>query len=163
MPRPRDLLGEDRAAFAWLLTQDDLDHLPQVYRDPPVTAAAVPPDEEDPPPPAEPHLTRPHEPIEVHVGGAATVTCDGRELLVEYEAARAATTQTGDPQDMPDLADDARRPRPDWYPDDGVTLSYRELRQLLALHLARCAADPDLARAMRDGESPLHLVEVLDQ
>jgi hypothetical protein len=66
-------------------------------------------------------------------------------------------------EDLPDLADDPRRPRPDWYPDDAVTLSYRELRQLLGLHLERCAQDPDLARAMRDGESPLHLAEVLDR
>jgi hypothetical protein len=187
VPRSRDLLGEDRAASAWLLTQDDLDRLPQVHRDPgdgngdrivePITAAAVPPDddedgtaygalcdelqstrravelnlrdlarvtderddarrmlvdaqrslaEQQPSAPvevlrrevedqttraerAEAELARararwkivergnPHPPFEAHLAGAATVTCDGRELLVTYEAAQATTAQTGEP------------------------------------------------------------------
>lgn len=69
--------------------------------------------------------------------------------------------------DLPELPADPRRPRPDWYPEDAVTLTYRELRQLLALHVAAVAdsiqSAAGQARAMRDGETPLRLAEVLDR
>lgn len=57
-------------------------------------------------------------------------------------------------------------------PDTHVTLSYRELRALVALHLMTCAQTmprergwvyaESRARAMSDGEVPLLLREVLD-
>jgi hypothetical protein len=56
--------------------------------------------------------------------------------------------------------DDPRRPHPDSWPDDAVLLRYRELRDLVALHLDRYA-DARTARAMRDGDVPLRLAEVL--
>jgi hypothetical protein len=64
------------------------------------------------------------------------------------------------------LGDDPRRPRLDHFPDDAILLTYRELRQLVGLHLEACAtavAPADSARAMRDGETGLRLHEVLDR
>lgn len=67
-----------------------------------------------------------------------------------------------------------RRWRPDGgtWPQEGITLTYGELRRLIALHLAQCAATmprdrPWLfaeaaAKAMADGETPLRLREVLE-
>jgi hypothetical protein len=76
----------------------------------------------------------------------------------------------------PDRAnDDLRRPHPgaNAWPDDAVTVSYAELRQLVALHLDLLASNmgkvapwEDARRsagAMRDGETPLLLSEVLDR
>jgi hypothetical protein len=64
--------------------------------------------------------------------------------------AAAAGTVEGDP----------RRPHPDAWPDDAGLLRYRELRDLVALHLDRYA-DTRTARALRDGDVPLRLAEVL--
>jgi hypothetical protein len=61
------------------------------------------------------------------------------------------------------IAEDPRRPSLDHFPDDAILLTYREVRQLLALHLEACSDSPHLARAMREGESGLRLAEVLDR
>lgn len=64
------------------------------------------------------------------------------------------------------VSEDPRRPHLDHYPEDAILLTYREVRRLLALHLEACAdaAGPaDMARAMREGETPLRLAEVLDR
>lgn len=58
------------------------------------------------------------------------------------------------------VAEEPRRPRLDYFPADALLLTYPEVRRLLALHLEQCGAD-DAARAMRDGETPLRLSEVL--
>ena len=68
--------------------------------------------------------------------------------------------------DLPPLDEDPRRPRLDHFPTDAITLTYREVRQLLGLHLEACATAVDAhdqARAMREGETPLRLAEVLDR
>jgi hypothetical protein len=69
--------------------------------------------------------------------------------------------------------DSAHRPAPgaNAWPDDAVLLTYGELRALVALHLdlaRECMPNTqpwgwvkDRARAMRDGETPLLLAEVL--
>jgi hypothetical protein len=79
-----------------------------------------------------------------------------------------------------DAAQPARDPlaayRPDSggvWPDDRLTLSWAELRRLVALHLETCARSmprekpwqfmAERTRAMRDGEVPLLVSEVLDQ
>lgn len=60
------------------------------------------------------------------------------------------------------IAEDPRRPQLDHYPEDALLLTYREVRQLVGLHLEQCGgADP--ARAMREGETPLRLAEVLNR
>jgi hypothetical protein len=71
-------------------------------------------------------------------------------------------------------AREVHRPHPaaNAWPDDALTLSYIELRRLIALHLAQLAATmprdrPWLfaeaaARAMAEGETPLRLREVLE-
>jgi hypothetical protein len=61
-----------------------------------------------------------------------------------------------------DLDGDPRRPHLDSWPDDAVLLRYRELRHLVALHLDRYC-DPRSAAAMREGDVPLRLAEVLDR
>lgn len=77
------------------------------------------------------------------------------------------------PAPRPEMPQDSRyRPSGGTWPEDGITLSYRELRCLIALHLAQAAATmprerPWLwaegqARAMEDGETPLRLREVLE-
>jgi hypothetical protein len=104
----------------------------------------------------ETFLPTPEHPVALRVTGPGLVEYDGHELRITYDNPDGARAPGG-------LGTDPRRPRLDWYPDDGVTLSYRELRQLIGLHLQRCTDDPDLAAAMRDGESPLHLPEVLDR
>ncbi len=68
--------------------------------------------------------------------------------------------------------DPYRTPDGDVGPDAPLTLSYRELRRLIALHLAQVAHTmprergwlyaEQTARAMADGESPLRLREVLE-
>jgi hypothetical protein len=67
-----------------------------------------------------------------------------------------------------------RRHRPDGgiWPEDGITLTYGELRRLVALHLAQCAHmlprhqpwvyAENQAKAMADGETPLRLSEVIE-
>lgn len=69
-------------------------------------------------------------------------------------------------------ADGRYRPDGDSFPEDGITLSYGELRRLIALHLSQLAHtmprhEPWLwaegaARAMAEGETPLRLREVLE-
>jgi hypothetical protein len=124
-------------SFAWLLRQDDLDRLPRAYDDDPtgepITASVVAPDEEEP----------------LNLGPRRTNVVD----------------MTGQPA----------RPHPasNAWPDNAVTVSYAELRKLVALHLdlARQAMPntspwawiKHRAQAMRDGEAPLLLSEVLDQ
>lgn len=70
---------------------------------------------------------------------------------------------------------DAHRPHPaaNAWPDDAVLLTYAELRRLVAFHLDQAwqgmpNRDPWLwvrrrAAAMRDGETPLLLAEVMDR
>lgn len=68
---------------------------------------------------------------------------------------------------LPPLAEDPRRPRLDHFPTDAITLTYREVRQLLGLHVEAVGdsvlSAADQARAMREGETPLRLAEVLDR
>lgn len=113
----------------------------------------------------ETFLPTPAHPIALAVNGPGLVEYDGRELRITYEpaqAARATTDQTGAPirPDAQAVEDDPRRPHLDSWPDDAVLLRYRELRDLVALHLDRYA-DAGSARAMRDGDVPLRLAEVL--
>lgn len=65
------------------------------------------------------------------------------------------------------ITEDPRRPRLDHFPDDAILLTYREIRRLLALHLEGCGSSVlsghGLAQAMREGEAPLRLAEVLDR
>jgi hypothetical protein len=68
----------------------------------------------------------------------------------------------------------AVRPHPaaNAWPDDAVTVTYAELRRLVALHLELCASTMPKdspwdwmrmrARALRDGETPLLLAEVME-
>jgi hypothetical protein len=105
------------------------------------------------------HLIGAHEPqTSIVVSGPGTVTCDGHELRVTYDPAVAARAILADH----DLAQDPRRPRLDMWPDDAVTLTYPELRRLVALHLDRYC-EPGSGRAMREGDVPLRLSEVLDR
>jgi hypothetical protein len=195
VPLPPPLPPNERPS-SWLLSPDDLDRLPRVFRDQSLADSAK----------AEADALRAEiarltgllddATREAERADHAEAELDAYRTHHDHRLAQATRTQTGEPlngpealvvelyrddepcpnprcaktthrgpcsEDLPDLADEPRRPRPDWYPDDAVTLTYRELRQLLGLHLDRCAADPDLARAMRDGESPLHLAEVLDR
>ena len=73
----------------------------------------------------------------------------------------------------PELPADRRyRPGGGSWPEDGITLTYGELRRLIALHLAQLAHTMPRARpweyadyqaqAMQDGETPLRLREVLE-
>ena len=70
------------------------------------------------------------------------------------------------------LQDSRLRPHGGEWPEDGITLTYGELRRLVALHLAQLAHTmprdrPWLfaetqAQAMADGETPLRLSEVME-
>lgn len=126
------------------------------------------------------HLIGVHEPQQLAVAGPGLVTCDGHELRVTYDPAvadQATRDQTGAPRPRPDrrlltgghfpgdpipLDGDPRRPHLDSWPDDAVLLRYRELRALVALHLDRYC-EPGSGRAMREGDVPLRLSEVLDR
>jgi hypothetical protein len=77
------------------------------------------------------------------------------------------------PREPDELPQERRyRPSEGIWPEDGITLTYGELRRLIALHLAQLAAtmprhQPWLAaeaaaKAMGDGETPLRLREVLE-
>jgi uncharacterized membrane protein YccC len=94
----------------------------------------------------------------------ARLVASNDQLRTELEACRAQQSrqaQTIAEQRAPgDLDGDPRRPHLDAWPDDAVLLRYRELRDLVALHLDRYA-DGVSARAMRDGDVPLRLAEVL--
>ncbi len=69
-------------------------------------------------------------------------------------------------------ADGRYRPSGDSWPEDGITLTYGELRRLIALHLDQAWQGMPhhqpwgwvraRATAMRDGETPLLLSEVLE-
>jgi hypothetical protein len=71
-------------------------------------------------------------------------------------------------------AEEPPRPHPaaNAWPDDAVTVTYAELRRLVALHLELCSATMPRdkpwdwmrmrAGAVRDGETPLLLSEVMD-
>lgn len=131
-----------------------------------------------------------HPPIELSVSrGPGTVTCDGHRLAVVYDPAVAAEAILADHErEHPDLDEpaeadtspqldrptrvagidgDPRRPSRDHYDEVGVTLSWRELRNLVALHLDHADTSPArphlLARAMREDGAPLRLAEVLDR
>lgn len=131
----------------------------------------------------------PHPPVELSVNGPGTVTCEGGRLSVIYEPAVAAEAILADHErEHPDLDEpaeadgspqldrptrvagidgDPRRPSRDHYDEVGVTLSWRELRNLVALHLDHADTSPArphlLARAMREDGAPLRLAEVLDR
>jgi hypothetical protein len=122
-------------------------------------------------------LPGPATPVELRVDGPGVVTYDGKLLRIDYDGDRegeaegvvvteAATSPQLDRRPSV-LDDDPRRPRLDSWPDDAVTLTYHELRNLVALHLR--AADSSvltgsaLARAVCDGEVPLRVSEVLDR
>ena len=79
------------------------------------------------------------------------------------------------PLTEPDGLDrDSHRPHPaaNAWPDDAVLLTYAELRRLVALHLELCAATCTgekpwaymraRAAAVRDGEAPLLVAEVME-
>jgi hypothetical protein len=99
------------------------------------------------------------------------LTVDGRDPdELELPTPGAAPDPTVDAPSDP-LA--AYRPDPQGvWPDTHLTLSYGELRRLIALHLAQLAATmprdrPWLyadarAKAMADGETPLRLREVME-
>jgi hypothetical protein len=91
----------------------------------------------------------------------AEITSLGEQLdACRQQQGRQAATITN--QRTPAVDDDPYRPHPDSWPDDAVLLRYRELRALVALHLDRYC-EPGSGRAMRDGDVPLRLAEVLDQ
>lgn len=109
----------------------------------------------------------PHEACEMQADAlrAEVARLDGlldqasRELdACRRQQARQAATIAGHPS----VDADPRRPHLDSWPDDAVLLRYRELRDLVALHLDRYA-EGDAARAMREGDVPLRLAEVLDR
>jgi hypothetical protein len=103
----------------------------------------------------ETFLPTPDHPAALRVSAPGLVEYDGHELRITYDNPDGTTVPGG-------LGTDPRRPRPDWYPDDAVTLTYPELRALVALHLDRYC-EPGSGRAMRDGDVPLRLAEVLDR
>jgi len=113
-----------------------------------------------------------HTPVELSVAGPGVVTCDGRVLSVAY-GEQAPGVREGVVVEAPDreetnphpIEEDPRRPHLDAYPSDALLLTYAEVRKLLALHIAAVAdsilSPSGQARAMRDGETPLRLAEVL--
>lgn len=122
----------------------------------------------------ETFLPTPEHPAAIAVPGRGVVEYDGRSLTfrpTEPLAARATTDQTGRPLPdepaLPPLEEEPRRPRLDHFPHDALLLTYREVRQLLALHIEAVAdsimSASGQARAMREGETPLRLSEVLDR
>lgn len=120
-----------------------------------------------------------HPRRELHVSGAGLVVCEGAVLRIAYDGSPEGEGIVGSEvyddgkgrpltaadrlAQRPALVDDPRRPRLDSWPDDAVTLRYTELRQLVALHLDACPDCAGHARAMRDGETPLRVSEVLDR
>lgn len=98
-------------------------------------------------------------------------TADGRDPdELEWPTPGCAPERTGSRSSDP--LDPYRTPDGQVGPDTHVTLSYRELRRLIALHLAQVAATMPRergwlyaeasARSMSDGEMPLRLREVLE-
>jgi hypothetical protein len=86
-------------------------------------------------------------------------------LDAERRRAEAAEEQLQGGAGPCPLDADPRRPHLDHYPTDAVTLTYPEVRRLIALHLDQGDSDPRLplvlAEAMRAGETPLRLAEVI--
>lgn len=101
---------------------------------------------------------------ELNLAAQQQTTVTLREQL-DGERARAERAEglVDDPSELPPLDGDPRRPRLDHFPEDAILLRYRELRRLLALHLDRYGASPEVVRAVREGDVPLRLAEVLDR
>lgn len=128
--------------------------------------------------PAPRNLDLAQHPLALRVFAPGLVTFDGQVLRIEYDgggydaAARIEPVLPTARQLLDDhrrrqaepglrpVAEEPRRPRLDYFPADALLLTYPEVRRLLALHLEQCGAD-DAARAMREGETPLRLSEVL--
>jgi hypothetical protein len=117
-------------------------------------------------------LPTPEHPAALRVYGPGLVEYDGRELRVTYEPASAADAIVAEHDARQEasphpIEEDPRRPHLDSYPEDAILLTYREVRQLLGLHIEAVGdsvlSARDQARAMRDGETPLRLAEVLDR
>lgn len=142
-PLPSELLT-GTGVGAWLIRPADLDRLPYL------TSAPLPDDPERPAPGCA-HDPTVDDPPEVL-----------RMPLSEVHRYRGPAGDRDDPYRTPDG---------DVGPHAPLTLTYRELRQLVALHLTECAATmprerpwlyaQQRARAMADGETPLRLSEVL--
>lgn len=172
-PLPSEVLGSldgGRGIAGFVLRPADLDRLPVLYADAsePVTAAVVAPDEDELPGTIAPELIEQlralgdsYGPLGVAI--AAAHLTDPRALIASLGPGRH--THAPEPE----------RPLPaaNAWPDDAVTITYGELRALVALHLdtlsrtlGKVAPWDDArrtARAMRDGETPLLLSEVLDR
>jgi hypothetical protein len=167
----------------WLLTQDDLDRLPQVsYTSP--EGAHDPQGCEAQADALRAEVAR----LTALLDDASRESDRADDAVAELETLRETLGRTQEERreanrrayeaertlreriaeaDRPDRADSPhslgdRRPRLDRWPDDAVTLTYPELRALVALHLDRYCT-PDSGRAMREGDVPLRLAEVLDR
>jgi hypothetical protein len=125
----------------------------------------------------ETFLPTPEHPAALRVSGPGLVEYDGHELRIEYddeEPARpglAPDPTIDDPTVIP--LRHRQHPTPDAWPDNAITVTYRELRRLVHLHLTVAVAGMPRekpwewikarARAVDDGEAPLLLSEVLDR
>jgi hypothetical protein len=160
-PLPSELLT-GTGVGAWLIRPADLDRLPYL------TDAPPPEDERTAPGLAEdPTVDHPRgDPTDGYLPDRHRVTG-----LADYSVPIPAPVDlAARPPSAP--LDPYRTPDGDTGPDAPLTLTYRELRRLIALHLAQLAATlprdrpwlyaEQTAKAMSDGEMPLRLRDVLE-
>lgn len=155
-PLPSEVLGSvdgGRGIAAFVLRPADLDRLPLLTTYPPdpdgdvhASCRAIQAGEREQHAEAVRRLRRERD------EARAEVVRLGQEFYRSPEQRTTPATIEGDPH----------RPHLDSWPDDAVLLRYRELRALVALHLDRYC-DEGSARAMREGDVPLRLAEVLDR
>lgn len=178
-PLPSEVLESvdaGRGVKGWVLQPSDLDRLLTLYDAPPAGGKA-----------SDGYLAdaetwTPDYPVRPEVlalmrldrvlgnEGALSATGTGRVRGLVLSALRQLSEE--DRQPAQPAGDGRYRPAGDSWPQEGITLTYGELRRLLALHLAQLAhtmgrtapwRDAEAAAAaMADGETPLRLAEVLD-